>query len=134
MRGIDRLIKVLISEKFELEKKYILDVILGDFLGVPFRVEVGNYDGYVLCVGEKRILVKDYFFSNVSEETYLDIKFFPKEIKTYKYHEEDLIVIYGKGEVREEIDEIVSELDIFSSSYFMLTRWEEHVKSEEHTV
>ena len=96
-----------------------------------------------------RLIIKDSFFNKFPKDLeYLDEKNIPKEVKFTKNRfasEDDIVVIYGdEGEGRREKGEggthfsnpspftllpstFITNIDIFASSFFMLTCWEEYV-------
>ena len=89
------------------ERRYILDVLFKEFLGLDFTLEVGSNDYEIILPNQKKLIIKDTFFNKYpSDLEYLHIKNIPKSIK---------------------------ELDIFSASFFMLTRWEEYVNKNRDT-
>lgn len=85
------------------ERKYILDIIFDEFLGLNFEViESNDYQDWVIELENKKSLtIKDGFFNR-----------FPKNLEYLKL---------------ENIPQRIDELDIFAASFFMLTRWEEYV-------
>jgi len=83
------------------ERTYIIDIIFKDFLGLNYSLEVGSIEYEIVLSNEKELTIKDTFFNKYLKElAYLKVENIPKSIK---------------------------ELDIFSASFFMLTRWEEYV-------
>ena len=83
------------------ERKYIIDIIFNEFLGLEYHLEIGSKD-YEIELGNKKVLIiKDTFFNK-----------YPKDLEYLKL---------------ENIPNKIEELDIFSASFFMLTRWEEYV-------
>ena len=82
------------------ERKYIIDIIFNEFLGLEYHLEIGSKD-YEIELGNKKVLIiKDTFFNK-----------YPKDLEYLKL---------------ENIPNKIEELDIFSASFFMLTRWEEY--------
>ncbi len=97
------MIKVIIPNNNIAERKYILDIIFDEFLGLKFEV-VENIDcqNWIIELENKQVLtIKDTFFSK-----------YPQDLEYLKL---------------ENIPQKIEELDIFSASFFMLTRWEEYV-------
>ncbi|RLA83041.1 MAG: hypothetical protein DRG78_05530 [Epsilonproteobacteria bacterium] len=95
------MIKIIIPNNNINERKYILDIMLNEFLGLEYNLEIGS-NNYELELENKKILtIKDTFFNNYPKELeYLKLNNMPSKIKN---------------------------LDIFAASFFMLTRWEEYV-------
>jgi len=83
------------------ERKYILDILFDEFLGLGYNLEIGSKDYEINLENGKKLIVKDRFFNK-----------YPKDLEYLKL---------------ENIPKKIEELDIFSASFFMLTRWEEYV-------
>jgi hypothetical protein len=116
------------------ERKYIIDVIFDEFLGLDYKVEIKDIKNYeIILENEKKLIIKDSFFSKFKKDLeYLKLKNIPKKIifskkKNIFLFENNLPIIYGKDEILVNEKEIICEIDIFASSFFMLTRWEEYV-------
>ncbi len=142
------IIDVMLKEFLGLSYELIIDngeLIIDDWI---IELENGN-----------RLIVKDSFFNNFKKELeYLNEKNIPKEVKFVKSKfasEDDIVVIYGeKGEGRREKEEgrrkkgegnvnaynpsafslqpstLITNIDLFASAFFMLTRWEEYVNKK----
>ncbi len=83
------------------ERKYILDIIFNEFLGLDYTLHLGSKDYEIELKNKKLLIIEDKFFNKYSKDLeYLHIDNVPSKIE---------------------------ELDIFSASFFMLTRWEEYV-------
>ncbi|WP_246944224.1 polysaccharide deacetylase family protein [Bacillus pinisoli] len=125
--------KILLPGKFLDERTYIVNVLLKDFLGLQFEIEVHNILDYVILLPNgKELWIKDHFFSHVPPtEGYLHHSFLPTKVSFAKNRfipEQDIPIIYGTEDVDVIRDErIICNIDLFASSFFMLTRWEEYV-------
>jgi len=95
------MLKIKIPNNNINERKYILDVIFNEFLGLEYLLEVGSEDYEIVLENEKSIVIKDTFFNK-----------FPNELEYLKLG---------------NIPVSIKEFDMFSASFFMLTRWEEYV-------
>lgn len=128
------------------EREYILDVIFKEFLDINFNliIQSGNKSNWVIELENKnRLIFKDYFFSRfLKEKEYLNSKNIPTQIEFYKEKseflaEKDLPIIFGrpvlKKNISGRIEEIRCGIDIFASSFFMLSRWEEYSNKERDT-
>ncbi len=89
------------------ERKYIIDIIFNEFLGLEYHLEIGSKDYEVELKNKKVLTIKDTFFNK-----------YPKDLEYLKL---------------ENIPNKIEELDIFSASFFMLTRWEEYVNKNRDT-
>ena len=95
------MIKITIPNNNTAERKYILDIIFDEFLGLKFEViENADCQDWVIELVNNQILtIKDTFFSKYPNDLeYLRLENIPKKIE---------------------------DLDILAASFFMLTRWEE---------
>ena len=119
------------------ERKYILSVLLTEFLGYTFRLIVdSNESNWVIELENgNKLVVKDFFFRKFPEKLrYLNNKNIPRAVELGRNEftvERDVPVIYGINEVRimrgKRSINLICGIDIFASSFFMLTRWEEYV-------
>jgi hypothetical protein len=97
------MLKITIPSNNIPERKYILDIIFDEFLGLDFKVlETDDCQDWIIEFENKKSLtIKDIFFSK-----------YPKDLEYLKL---------------ENIPSKLEELDILAASFFMLTRWEEYV-------
>jgi len=83
------------------EREYILDILFSEFLGLEYNLKIGSKDYEITLENGKKLIIEDTFFNK-----------YPKDLEYLKL---------------ENIPKKIEELDIFSASFFMLTRWEEYV-------
>ena len=127
------MIKINIPNNFLLEMKYIIDIFFDESLGLQYDINVkdGANNYKIILENGKKIIIKDSFFSNFEDGLdYLDKKNIPEKIIFLKNQfivEKNIPVIYGDNELKINENEIICGIDIFASSFFMLTRWEEYV-------
>jgi hypothetical protein len=131
------MITIKIPGNFIQEKKYIIDILFGEFLGLQYTTSITQEKHYEIIFNGNKILINDAFFSEINEESgYLYEKYLPRIIKKANNQfttESDLIVLYGNTNLIINENEIKCEIDIFASAFFMLSRWEEHVnKTRDH--
>lgn len=127
---------VYIPDSFLPERKYIVNCIFREFLGVEFEMRIsGDPDNYRIIVNDgKELLIKDAFFSKFSEpDGYLKKSNIPDVVERIKesfigFY--DVPVLFGKKEIYESEDKLICSADFFASAFFMLTRWEEYVIPE----
>ena len=124
------MLRIFIPPKNIPEKKYIIGVILSEFLGLEYNLEVHNSNYYLITFSDRKIIIVDSFFGTRESDDYLKIENLPEQIiylKNEFTREKDLPILYGSNKllIREKI--IILGADIFASSFFMLTRWEEFV-------
>lgn len=113
------------------EKKYIINTIFGTFLGVDFQIRCQDSTDYRIDLGNgNTLIVKDQFFRYFDGKDYLKEDVIPSNVSFLNSDlcpEGDLPILYGNEELSVSSQKIVCGLDLFASSFFMLTRWEEMV-------
>ena len=127
-------IQIIIPNNNIAERKYIIDVLLGEYLGVKYILKISDNEiDYRIKLNDNNvIIIKDSFFSNFPEnQEYLNQKNIPDSVsyfsdKNYST-EKNIPIIYGKNIITNNNNIINCQIDIFASSFFMLTRWEENV-------
>lgn len=129
------IIKIPIDNKEE--RKYIVDILLNEFLGLKYKFKfekiIQNYE--IVLENGNKLIIEDHFFSQFPKDLeYLDEKNIPLKVEFNKNEfivGDDIPIIYGTDlvKVKSEGDKKVINcgIDIFASSFFMLTRWEEYV-------
>ncbi len=139
-------INIISSHRYLEEKKYIIHVLVEDFLGIKcnicFNDEIQYKSLYLLeCQGaSKKIIIKDIFFQT-SPDNWLDEKslpdlpledwLFPSELKN-SLPSNGVPVLYGDklhngSFFKMQPDSIQLGIDIFGAAFFMLSRYEEVV-------
>jgi len=101
------MIKILIPNNNIPERKYVIDIIFNEFLGLDYILNVSSKDYEIILQNKKILTIKDTFFNK-----------YQKELEYLK---------------KENIPKSINDLDIFSASFFMLTRWEEYVNKTRDT-
>ena len=127
------------------EREYIIDVIFKEFLDLNYEVVIvdGDSDSWdIELENGNKLIIKDAFFNKYPKDLeYLKEENIPKKVEFIKNEfapKNNIVVIYGgEGEGRREKEEggvqasnpstLTTNIDIFASAFFMLTRWEEFV-------
>lgn len=114
------------------ERKYILDVLIDEFLGLKFELDFTDLNEWQICLDNgKKLIIKDSFFCKFTADfEYLKLENIPNSAKFGKNKftlEQDIPILYGDECVEIRENEIICGIDVFASSFFMLTRWEEYV-------
>lgn len=133
------MIQIFIPNNNINERKYIIDIIFNEFLGLEYKVKSRRKneedDSWIIELENKnKLIFEDHFFNKFPEDLeYLKLENIPNKIGFTENDfivENDAPIIYG-GHKLETISHkqktIICGLDIFASSFFMLTRWEEYV-------
>ena len=127
------MIKIAIPKNNIEERRYIIDIIFDEFLGLKYQlIEEQNIKNWELQLNNgNKIIIEDHFFNKYSGNLeYLKIENIPLNINFVENEfilENNIPVIYGNGKFENLGNIIICGIDIFSSSFFMLTRWEEYV-------
>jgi len=126
------------------ERKYIINVMLGEFLGLEYDVKVegrrekvegrrvkGEGECYEIILDNgNKLIIEDHFFSKFPNDLeYLNEKNIPQKVEFAKNEftpEDDIPIIYGSSTFALLPSTLTCGIDIFASSFFMLTRWEEY--------
>ena len=126
------MITLNVPDKFVPERNYIIDVLLSEFLGLEYRTKVTKNakDYEIKLENSKTLLVRDHFFKNFEDgPDYINVREIPVNSMFFAANQfspdGDIPVIFGTDELTTKRDGIICGIDIFASSFFMLTRWEE---------
>lgn len=130
------MLTIHIPSNYISERTYILDILLGEFLGLEYQIKTENESkAYMIQIENGgKLIIEDHFFSNFEDGPgYLDENNIPSKIEFVKNQfmaEVDIPVIYGDNKLSVSKDKITCGIDIFASSFLMLTRWEEYACKE----
>lgn len=125
------MIRIKVPPAFPPEIDYVVSVIFGEFLNIPYKIDNSGQKDYEIIPGNgSSLIIRDFFFAGCGQESsYLNKKNIPSAVEFLKNRftpEENIPVIYGTGELRVSKKKIICGIDIFASVFFMLTRWEEY--------
>lgn len=125
------MLQVFIPEKFFSERSYALDVLLGEFLGLEFQVFIAPQQEYrIVCENGNELIIRDDFFAKIKGNDYLSTENLPRRTKVLgqsPIYDRSLPIIFGEDYLSITQSTINCGADIFASSFFLLTRWEESV-------
>jgi hypothetical protein len=111
---------------YEAERRYILDVVLSDWLGLEWELVTGARDEVRIAIaGEPAsacVIVPEVLFAT-PDEAWLTAASLPSVRDA-----DGLPVLYGAATA--ETDASRLDVDVFGSAFFMLTRYEELVVAE----
>lgn len=130
------MITIRIPNNHIQERSYIIQVLFGEFLGLKHKINTKEEENYeVILENGYKLIIRDAFFSLFSEDglEYLTPKNIPTNVIFVKNQftpEENIPVLYGSEELSVSSEQIICGIDLFASSFFMLTRWEEYVNKE----
>lgn len=118
------------------ERTYAIEALLSDVMGcereeynIVFKDETKDY---VLQYDNKTIVVEDHFFNRYLEPlSYLHVENIPTGLSFFHALGLEIPIVYGEDRFVQEENNIVIGLDVFASTFFMLTRWEESLLGRE---
>lgn len=115
--------------EYFVERIYIVNYLMNDVMQLGVKVDDVYVDGkYRFKFGNKILEIQDCFFAQWTQENYLSKHNIPKNISWFDCpygNDRKIPMIYGKNELVIQEDYVCCGLDVFASSFFMLTRWEE---------
>lgn len=133
------MLKVEIPHTRTAERKYILAVLFNEFLGFDADIIVtSRADTRISSLSGAELVVADTLFA-VPDSIWLTTESLPREPLRWWHpsppceSNESIPVIYGahgEGLLAQDGQSLWLGLDIFASSFFMLTRYEEVVRAE----
>lgn len=118
------------------ERKYIIDVLFGELLCVEYNITINKaIKSYkIILENANELIIQDHFFINYSNDLeYLTKQNIPLKVEFASNTfivEENIPIIFGTTSLeisQQKTKKLVCGIDIFASSFFMLTRWEENV-------
>ncbi len=136
--------KIKIPNIFQNEQKYVLDILLGEFLGLDFKVETSESD--VIEITREgsfdkitKLTLCASFFKQANKN-WLKIQSMPNlSLKNWiplddginvNLVEPSIPILFGSPGLVKNNNNIHLNLDIFGSAFFMLSRYEELVSNK----
>ena len=118
------------------ERTYAINVLFNELLGCSVTdnniLFEDSAKDYFIVLDGKTILIEDHFFQKYPKSlSYLDKKNIPDTLVYFHGFGLEIPIIYGVDRFKEEADRITIGLDVFASTFFMLTRWEESLLGRE---
>lgn len=118
------------------ERKYSVEVIMRWIIGIEYSIIIGEDDCYEIVFGNNIITFNDAFWGHFPNgKSYLDVINIPSSFVTSNQFciEKDIPILYGDNVLNVKDHNISCGIDVFASSFFMLTRWEEYVNKARGT-
>lgn len=139
------MITIQIPETYENERHYILKVLFNEFLGLNLQIQVcDRQNTLITCNDNRELIIADTLFITPPDK-WLHPNSLPKQpLKTWDLDKTKINaktvnplipVIFGDKPdnpsfFQQSEEKVYLGLDIFGSTFFMLTRYEEVVKSD----
>jgi hypothetical protein len=139
------MLTIQIPNTYELERQYILSVLLNKFLGLDIQTQVVDRKRVLItCNDDRQLVIADELFSNPSEQWLQPASLPQQPLKTWNLAtapltvttvEPQLPIIYGDDPDKPDFFHQTETatylgLDVFGSAFFMLSRYEEAIKPE----
>ena len=129
------MMRVICHNDNNIERKYAIDTLSHTLLGIADDayeiVFEESANSYIIEINNNRIVINDHFFRYYPEPfSYLNEQNIPIGLKYFHALGKEIPIIYGE-DIFEMEGETTIGLDIFASSFFMLTRWEESLLGRE---
>ncbi|MEQ1746717.1 MAG: polysaccharide deacetylase family protein [Saprospiraceae bacterium] len=129
------MLRLTTSPVFQAEKTYACSVLLGELLGVPWeiRFDAREQHYHLNLPNGAALVVEDHFFGKQLHDTYLAAANVPNAAVRMPHPFEpgaDVAGVFGRPFFMLNDREATCGIDLFASTFFMLTRWEEHVCPE----
>jgi len=127
------MIKITIPNNNVKERKYILDIIFLEFLNLSYELFENSAckNWQIELENGTKLVFEDVFFNKYQNDLeYLKLENLPCSVNFIENQytvENNIPVIYGTDNLEIFENELRCGIDIFASSFFMLTRWEEYV-------
>ena len=128
---------VRFSDRFVAERTYVFDVLLGELLGLAYTIQVQpGLESYLIELPNGRHLrIGDHFFGALRDSTdYIRVESLPSGVHRVAgvplAPEPDTVVLFGRGSVVEERGNLLCDIDLVATIFFMLTRWEEAIDGQ----
>lgn len=130
------MLKITISNNNIEERKYIINLFFNEFLGLEYQITESDIckNWEIELLNGNKLIFEDHFFNNYLQDLeYLSIENIPSKVEFVRNEfiiEENIPAIYGNNKFEKSENKIICGIDIFASSFFMLTRWEEYVNKK----
>ena len=118
------------------ERTYAIDILFQTLLEISKNdykiVFDATAESYMIQIDDRQIIIEDHFFKNHPEPlSYLDKTNIPTELIFLHALNNTIPIIYGKDRFEKEGNTITIGLDVFASTFFMVSRWEESLLGRE---
>lgn len=125
-------ITIRIADSFIPERTYVIEFLFVSLLGQQVNIKTDpDSVGYTIGLPDGEAFFADQFFTlfqNAEPQYTKDL--IPDSVQYLNcsfYGNKDLPVLYGGGSLKTKSQRIEFDSDIFASTFFMLSRWEESV-------
>lgn len=132
---INSMITVTIPDVSTTEVSYTFHCIFKEFLGLDYQIKTSNVlRDFKIELGNNTLIIRNHFFHSEDILDYYRYDNIPKTISkgsinvlNNKY---PLVSLFGNVSLEKKDSSYHLNADIISSTYFMLSRWEEYANKE----
>ncbi len=127
------MLKIIIPNNNIAEREYAIDILFHQFLDLSYELSISKnaIDYKIILPNQKSIIINDNFFSQYPQDlSYLKASSIPLEVHYQNspfFSEKNLPILFGTNKIEHHTDYIRTDIDVFATLFFMLTRWEEYV-------
>lgn len=113
------------------ERRYVMNVLFNHLLNCNLQPDCihfdSNADSYIIRKANKTIEIEDHFFRHYASTPleYLSEENIPAEVSTFHALGQEIPIVYGKDSFYQDNEIVKVGLDIFGSTFFLLSHWED---------
>lgn len=125
------MIKIICPDNNNEERLYSIAILFKEVLGVPYEVSFSQSEqNYIISSDDFRdnrmILIEDHLWGNHKKVlSYFSLDNIPDHFTKLEIGDFQTYVVYGRGTIVEDCTSIIVGGDLFASTFFLVTRWEE---------
>lgn len=132
------MIRIICHNDNKPERQYSIDVLFSVLLGISkeyYEIQFDEkVDNYIIQQDNRTVIVEDCFFRLYPEPlSYLNLSCIPSELRLFHFNDLAIPIIYGEDKYEDNESGSLIGLDVFASTFFMLSRWEEYLLGREET-
>ncbi len=131
------ILNITIPYQSSNEISYTIRCLLGEFLGLEFKINEGAVSDVEIRIDDKILIIKNHFFQEDRGANDYQLSDLPAavidnflEIGNKRL---PVVTLFGKNEINLDGKRIILHSDIISATFFMLSRWEEYVNPARDT-
>ncbi len=130
------MIQIRLPENRQIEAQWVCSIIFNDFLGLDYVAVPSLESGYCLSMNGKKIDLADVFFTGAADswlkpESLALVQWNLSDVSGLDIEKitEPLPVLFGNPSIEFSENRVRCHVDIFGTAFYMLSRYEEVVKS-----
>lgn len=124
------MLRVTIPEKCHSEIYYSVHCLLKVFLEIDFEIDFAVTPNVAIHVNEKQLVIANSFFKHNDLDILLSSANIPDNVvdSVIQFNDKKfpIVSVFGDSVLEFKKNQVYLSSDIIASTFFMLTRWEEH--------